>query len=358
MRRLPIYFLIDVSESMVGEPIKQVQEGIQSIVKELRADPYALETVHISVILFAGKVLKLTSMEELYNFNLPNIPIGGGTSLGKAIDFLMTDLDNSLHRTTEYKKGDWKPIIFLFTDGNPTDYIQSKSIFEKWNSQYKKSSNLVAIAIGNNMETKILKELSDNVLQLKSTDEYSFTQFFKWITASIKATSMSIGSGESGDDLKLAPISDDDLLSKIELEMSVPEVIDEYFAVLLAKCTNSKKHYLIKYEREINDHPYSNFVSNHKNTAHTHYTLVGAYPISNEYFQLTDEMPIGSTVNTSKLNGFPSCPCCGNNYGFALCSCNRIICIGEENHIVCPWCDKVGTFTNSGGESDINRTRG
>ena len=31
MRRLPIYFLIDVSESMVGEPIEQVQEGIATI---------------------------------------------------------------------------------------------------------------------------------------------------------------------------------------------------------------------------------------------------------------------------------------------------------------------------------------
>ena len=35
MRRLPIYFLIDVSESMIGEPIEQVQEGIATIIKEL-----------------------------------------------------------------------------------------------------------------------------------------------------------------------------------------------------------------------------------------------------------------------------------------------------------------------------------
>lgn len=45
MRRLPIYFLIDVSESMIGEPIEQVQEGIATIIKELKSDPFALETV-------------------------------------------------------------------------------------------------------------------------------------------------------------------------------------------------------------------------------------------------------------------------------------------------------------------------
>lgn len=44
MRRLPIYFLVDVSESMVGEPIQQVENGMRQIVQELRTDPYALET--------------------------------------------------------------------------------------------------------------------------------------------------------------------------------------------------------------------------------------------------------------------------------------------------------------------------
>ena len=65
MRRLPIYFLIDVSESMVGDPVEQVQDGIATIVKALRADPYALETVLVSVIAFAGKAKKLTPLLEL-----------------------------------------------------------------------------------------------------------------------------------------------------------------------------------------------------------------------------------------------------------------------------------------------------
>jgi len=68
MRRLPIFFLVDVSESMVGEPIEQVQEGISSLIKELRTDPYALETVYVSIIAFAGKAIKITPMIELVNF--------------------------------------------------------------------------------------------------------------------------------------------------------------------------------------------------------------------------------------------------------------------------------------------------
>ena len=48
MRRLPIYFLVDVSESMVGEPIQQVEDGMRTIIQELRTDPYALETAYVS----------------------------------------------------------------------------------------------------------------------------------------------------------------------------------------------------------------------------------------------------------------------------------------------------------------------
>ena len=39
MRRLPIYFLIDVSESMAGEPIQQVEEGLSTIIQTLKKDP-------------------------------------------------------------------------------------------------------------------------------------------------------------------------------------------------------------------------------------------------------------------------------------------------------------------------------
>lgn len=113
MRRLPIYFLIDVSESMVGEPIEQVENGMRQIVQELRTDPYALETAFISVIAFAGKAKSLSPLTELYKFYPPIFPIGGGTSLGVALDFLMDDIDKNVVKTTEERKGDWKPIIFL-----------------------------------------------------------------------------------------------------------------------------------------------------------------------------------------------------------------------------------------------------
>ena len=78
MRRLPIYFLLDVSESMLGENLYRLEEGMQRIIGELRTDPHALETAWVSVIAFAGKTREVVPLTELPSVHLPQLPVGGG----------------------------------------------------------------------------------------------------------------------------------------------------------------------------------------------------------------------------------------------------------------------------------------
>lgn len=48
-RRLPVYLLIDTSGSMRGEPVESVNVGLRAMQTSLRQNPYAIETVHLSV---------------------------------------------------------------------------------------------------------------------------------------------------------------------------------------------------------------------------------------------------------------------------------------------------------------------
>ena len=349
MRRLPVYFLIDVSESMVGEPIDQVQEGIANIIKELRTDPYALETVFVSIIVFAGKTEKISNFVELYNYYPPKLPIGGGTGLGNAIDFLMKDMEISLQKTTLEEKGDWKPIVFLFTDGKPTDNVDVP--FDKWNQRYRNRSNLVAISIGDNSDTRVLGRITDNVLLLTKTDNESFKKFFKWVTASIKTTSTSVSS-MNDDSLNLAPLTND-YLEKIDLSKTFRPTLDENFAVILAKCQTTKKSYLIKYQKRLSP---SAFKEVSLNTLD--YKLVGAFPIENSYYNLSEEIQSNLKISTTELVGFPSCPCCSNQFGFSFCACGNVLCTGEEEITRCPWCETEAHFGLTEGSANVNRTRG
>lgn len=349
MRRLPVYFLIDVSESMVGEPIEMVQEGISQIITELRKDPYALETVYVSIIIFAGKPRTLVPLVELYNFYPPKFPIGSGTSIGSAIEYLSNDLDKNIIKNSPDQKGDWKPIIFLFTDGNPTDkYLSS---FSHWEKKNKKSTSIVAVSLGENTDTSIFRPLTDTVLLLKDINSESFSKFFKWVTASIKVNSESIAKTNS-DGLQLAPLTNG-FLSKIDLEKVFNNKIDENFAVILAKCQSTKRNYLIKYQKRISKTDFDNFSLDTRD-----FKLVGAYPIDNNYYELSDGTPNNLSIRTSELNGFPTCPCCGNQYGFSHCTCGQIMCTGEEEVNRCPWCSTEAYFSFDSKDININRTRG
>lgn len=121
MRRLPIFFVLDVSESMAGEPLAELSSAMESIVDSLRQDPHALESVHISVIAFAGQAQMIVPLVELMAFYPPRLPLGGGTALGAALDELMTRTEVDVKKTTAEQRGDWEPIVYLLTDGRPTD---------------------------------------------------------------------------------------------------------------------------------------------------------------------------------------------------------------------------------------------
>ena len=344
MRRLPIYFLVDVSESMVGTPIEQVQEGMRTIIQNLRVDPYALETVFVSIIAFAGKAKQLSPLTELYKFYPPTFPIGGGTSLGVALDALMTDLDTSIQKTTMEQKGDWKPIIFLFTDGNPTaDY---QAAFHRWNEKYRKHCSLIAISLGDNLNVSILAQITKDVLLLKDTDQESLSKFFKWVTASIQTTSMSVNDLNI-DEVKIAPTTGINL-EKVDLNERRC-VVDENFVVLHGRCQTTKNEYLVKYAKRSKPLPGVEMFSS------TDFKLVGAYPVDKEsYASLSAGRP--SKINAMELVGAPACPCCGNQLGVVVCDCGGIFCVGDDSNNECPWCGLKGELGHGGPEGfDITR---
>lgn len=348
MRRLPIYFLVDVSESMIGTPIEQVQDGMRTIIQDLRVDPYALETVFVSIIAFAGKAVSLSPLTELYKFYPPVFPVGGGTSLGAGLDFLMDDIERSVQKTTAQAKGDWKPIIFLFTDGNPTDSYDRA--LRRWNDKFRRHCNFVAISIGDNVNTEILGRITENVLLLKKTDKESFRKFFKWVTASIKTSSVSV-SETATDELKLAPTTGINL-EKADLEC--PSKVDENFVVIRGRCQTTRQDYLIKYAKHLD----SLGMEGLEAFRPLSFKLVGAYPVNRESYE---SLSCGGTprINTTELFGVPVCPCCGNQMGAVVCECGNIFCVGSEEGIVCPWCGLEGELGRiAPGGMDITRGLG
>ena len=84
-RRLPVYLLIDTSGSMKGEPIESVKVGIETMLNTLRKDPYALETVNISIITYDRDVKQFLPIIRAYLEASPYEEIHMGTHFNEAI---------------------------------------------------------------------------------------------------------------------------------------------------------------------------------------------------------------------------------------------------------------------------------
>ena len=193
MRRLPVYLVLDVSGSMHGEPIEAVRNGMQILVSTLRTDPYALETACISVITFDGTAKQVVPLTDLMNFQPPDIQAGTTTSLGDALRLAKECMEREVQKTTAEVKGDWKPLVFLMTDGMPTDDWQAGL------SEFKtaKTGMVIACAAGSGADSNILKQVTDTVVMLDTADSSTIGAFFKWVSASISTTSKKVDLAKS-----------------------------------------------------------------------------------------------------------------------------------------------------------------
>ena len=185
MRRLPVYLLLDCSGSMYGEPIEAVKNGVQVLVSTLRQDPYALETAYLSIITFDSNAKQVSPLTELSAFQQPNIQASGCTALGEALALLAQRADQEVVKTTAEQKGDWKPLVFIMTDGEPTDDL-NKGLAE---FKKRKWGMVVACAAGAGANTDTLKKITECVVSLDTADSATIKAFFKWVSASVSSGS-------------------------------------------------------------------------------------------------------------------------------------------------------------------------
>lgn len=193
MRRLPVYMLLDTSGSMQGEPIEAVNSGMETLIGALRQDPYALETVFMTVITFdavATTIVPLTPLEDLV---LPQIttPRSGPTHLGLALQTLGAQVRADIIRGTDVTKGDWAPYLFVMTDGKPSDtqlYGEQCAAMRKLGF-----ASIIGCAAGPKAREEDLRPLCDHIVRLDTMDSSAFAKLFKWVSEIIASGNKSLG---------------------------------------------------------------------------------------------------------------------------------------------------------------------
>lgn len=178
---------------MRGEPIEAVKVGLHSLVSGLRQDPYALESVYLSLITFDREAKMLCPLTSLEDFQMPQLecPEAGPTHLGEALKALCGALDRDLIRSTPERKGDWRPLLFIMTDGSPSDTL----VYNEWaaKARIKGFATIIACAAGAKAKEEPLRKVADHVVTLDTMDSSTFGSFFKFVSDTVTAGAVSMG---------------------------------------------------------------------------------------------------------------------------------------------------------------------
>lgn len=91
--RVPCVLIVDVSTSMHGARIDELNAGLVHYREELLADPLASKRVEIGIVTFGGRVTRLVEFTTALEFNPPKLQVIGGTPMGEAIGVALDMID-------------------------------------------------------------------------------------------------------------------------------------------------------------------------------------------------------------------------------------------------------------------------
>jgi uncharacterized protein YegL len=197
--RCPSLLILDVSGSMQGAPLRQLQEGIEVYKDSLHSDSLARQRVEVAILTFGGRVELVHPFATVDTFLVPRLEARGDTPMGQSVVEGVGLIES---QKVTYKQNGiayYRPWIFLFTDGGPTDvntdyWVQAKQRVKE--GEDRKAFSFFSVGV-EGADFGRLSELGvREPLKLKGLE---FRKMFEWLSASQQAVSRST----PGDTVKL-----------------------------------------------------------------------------------------------------------------------------------------------------------
>jgi len=189
--RCPCVLLLDVSGSMAGQPINELNEGIQLFWQEVSKDPLASKRVEVAVVTFSDDVEVVQDFATIENSQPPVLEAEGATAMGSGI---LTALDMLRNRKEVYRRNGisyYRPWIFLITDGAPTEPQEVMQQAAQAIQQEEAKKGVAFFAVGvKGADMRMLATLSKERQPLKLKG-LAFRELFLWLSASMQRVSSS-----------------------------------------------------------------------------------------------------------------------------------------------------------------------
>lgn len=196
--------VLDVSGSMRGKRIEELNKGLQDFYNEISADETTSQRLEVSIITFGSFAKTIQTPKLVENFTMPTLTAEGSTVLVSAVN---QAIDLVEERKNWYKSTNqtyYRPWIILMTDGEPDDDQNVDKLSEriKQDTQNKRYAFLPIGVEGANMN--VLSKIQGDIKPMKLQGT-KFSSFFKWLSASMGT----IVNAEAGEKVDISQGADD-----------------------------------------------------------------------------------------------------------------------------------------------------
>jgi len=205
-QKCPCVLVLDVSGSMSGEPIKQLNEGLKEFQQEILNDETASDRLEVSIVTFGSSIEEVQPFSLLENFDMPELQISGSTRL---VDGALEGIRLIEERKKWYKQTGqtyYRPYIILMTDGFPDSGQDIEGLSEKvFEGVENKHFNFWAFGV-DGADMNMLEKISHNQFKPMKLKGLDFTKFFKWLSSSMST----ITASHDGDNIDISPSTEDE----------------------------------------------------------------------------------------------------------------------------------------------------
>lgn len=191
--------VLDVSGSMSGEPINQLNKAIQNFYEDIKNNSTTANRLEICVIEFSDTVNVLVEPSLADNFIMPVLITKGTTKLVDAVRVAIQKVSDRKNWYKQTKQKYYRSWIIPMTDGAPDGDQDIVGLSQEIkDGMAAKSFHFFAVGVqGARMD--ILQQISGPEMQPAELDGLKFDAFFKWLSASMS----DIGKSADGDNINL-----------------------------------------------------------------------------------------------------------------------------------------------------------
>lgn len=177
--------VLDVSTSMEGSAITELNEGLQEFYRDIQTNSTTADRLEVAVIEFSNSIQTLIDPSLAVNFIMPTLTTKGTTKL---VDGVREGMNVVRSRKAWYKQTGqpyYRPWIILITDGAPdSDQDVNGLATEIRDGVSKKEFFFFAIGV-EGADMSMLSSISDSSMPAAKLQGLKFSEFFKWLSASM-----------------------------------------------------------------------------------------------------------------------------------------------------------------------------